>query len=120
MDNYTENSQITPESGVVAQSVASPTSADVANTGETILRNEGASPEASGASPMQLTPEALQRLLHEAYMQGRNDNIEARIDTDSHAEVKSRVPELIVKGIAGVARTLLRPGRRSVWPPRRG
>lgn len=33
---------------------------------------------------------------------------------------KPSAAELLVKGLASFAGALLRPGRRSVWPPRRG
>lgn len=68
-----------------------------------------------------LSPDQLSEMLHKAYMRGRNENIEARIDADCQAKPQRNVAgELLVKGIAGVAKAIFSPGRRSIWPKRRG
>lgn len=81
---------------------------------------------AEGNAPGLTDSEELQALLREAYLRGRNENIEARIEADYKAERtaqlkaerKAHAADLIVRGIVGVAKAIFRPGRRSVWPRR--
>lgn len=77
--------------------------------------------EQQESESVNLTAEQLNDMLHNAYLRGRNENIEARIDTDSQAKPQRSVAgELLIKGLTGVAKAIFNPGRRSIWPPRRG
>ncbi len=77
--------------------------------------------EEQSCESLNLSAEQLNEMLHDAYLRGRNENIEARIETDSHAKAQRSVAgELLIKGLTGVAKAIFNPGRRSIWPPRRG
>lgn len=65
-----------------------------------------------------LSPEKLSEMLHQAYLRGRNENIEAVIESESTVQKKKRsvAGDILVKGLTGVAKAILSPGRRSIWP----
>ena len=65
-----------------------------------------------------LSPDKLSAMLHEAYLRGRNENIEARIEAEcATRKVRATATDLFIRGLTGAAKTLFRPGRRSIWPP---
>lgn len=83
--------------------------------------NEVFSQEKSNESGyVNLTGDQLNKMLHNAYLRGRNENIEARIDAETQVKApRSVAGELLVKGLTGVAKAIFSPGRKSIWPPRR-
>lgn len=69
---------------------------------------------------LSLSSDQLNEMLHQAYLRGRNENIEARIESDCATKPQRSVAgELLIKGLTGVAKAIFSPGRRSIWPPRR-
>lgn len=87
------------------------------NSDDNVKSEPEESEKPKAESPVTMwSAEDVKAMLREAYMQGRNENIEARIATDCRAERKAETAEMIIRGIAGVAKAIFRPGRRSVWP----
>ena len=73
---------------------------------------------------LNMSADELEELLHKAYLRVKNESVEARIDADcqvakSPGQRQSAAGELILKGLTGVARAILNPGRRSIWPRRK-
>lgn len=72
-----------------------------------------------------LTEDELDALMERAYRRGRmeqkdEESSQKKPERDGKPGKGASPAELFVKGLATFAGTLLRPGRRSVWPPRRG
>lgn len=72
-----------------------------------------------------LTEAELDALMERAYRRGRMEQkdeeySQKKPERDGKPGKSTSAAELFVKGLATFAGTLLRPGRRSVWPPRRG
>lgn len=86
----------------------------------------GKNTEANGEKRhVTLTEAELDALMERAYRRGRmeqkdEESSQKKPERDGKPGKSTSAAELFVKGLATFAGTLLRPGRRSVWPPRRG
>lgn len=93
-----------------------------------------ATTEKCGERILTMTETELSELMTQAYRKGHekqesthdedishftNDDITDKPKKEYNCK-KPSAAELLVKGLASFAGALLRPGRRSVWPPRRG
>lgn len=93
-----------------------------------------ATTEKCGERILTMTEAELSELMTQAYRKGHETQESSQDEENSHHKnnnstdnskkdcgcKKPSAAELLVKGLASFAGALLRPGRRSVWPPRRG
>lgn len=122
MTDYTETFSETTDTAA-AQEFPETANATSENISQKATESDAEASDETPEAPkgVNISPEQLSDMLHKAYMRGRNENIEARIDTDCQTRPQRSVAgELLVKGITGVAKAIFNPGRRSIWPKRRG
>ena len=109
-------SSVTMEEGAGLAVPAPEESADTISESDEKVSHQAEAKEET----LTLSADRLSELLHQAYMRGRNENIEARIESDCKTGARrSAAGELLFKGLECAAKVLLKPGRRSIWPTKR-